>query len=87
MTEHLFADFSYSRLLDTYLWKQMMQMSRKLIHIWYSIDKKHRFIYKKELSQVFVVIYGIPLFSQKIKIHVQNSVKSICIHRSLLAEL
>ena len=24
MTEHLFADFSYSIALDTYLWKQMM---------------------------------------------------------------
>ena len=31
MTEHLFADFSYSVALDTYLWKQMMQMNRKLI--------------------------------------------------------
>ena len=41
MTEHLFADFSYSIALDTYLWKQMMQMNRKLIHIWYNVDKKH----------------------------------------------
>ena len=41
MTEHLFADFSCSIALDTYLWKQMMQMNRKLIHIWYNVDKKH----------------------------------------------
>ena len=41
MTEHLFADFSYSVALDTYLWKQMMQMNRKLIHILYNVDKKH----------------------------------------------
>ena len=40
------------------------------------------------MSQVFVVIYGILLFSQKkIEIHKQNSMESICIHRSLLAEL
>ena len=36
MTEHLFADFFYSIAPDTYLWKQMMQMNRKLIHIWYN---------------------------------------------------
>ena len=47
MTEHLFADFSYSIPLDTYLWKQMMQMNRKLIHIWYNIDKKQVLFIKR----------------------------------------
>ena len=74
MTEHLFADFSYSVALDTYLWKQMMQMNRKLIHIWYNVDKKH-LLFTEEMSRVFVVIYGIPLFSQKkIDLRMQNSV-------------
>ena len=48
MTEHLFADFSYSIALDTYLWKQMMQMNRKLIHIWYNVDKKHLLFIKRK---------------------------------------
>ena len=48
MTEHLFADFSYSVALDTYLWKQMMQMNRKLIHIWYNVDKKHLLFTKRK---------------------------------------
>ena len=48
MTEHLFADFSYSIALDTYLWKQMMQMNRKLIHIWYNVDKKHLLFTKRK---------------------------------------
>ena len=48
MTEHLFADFSYSIALDTYLWKQMMQMIRKLIHIWYNVDKKHLLFTKRK---------------------------------------
>ena len=33
MTKHLFADFSYSIALDTYLWKQMMQMNRTNTHM------------------------------------------------------
>ena len=48
MTEHLFADFSYSVALDTYLWKQMMQMNRKLIHIWDNVDKKHLLFTKRK---------------------------------------
>ena len=48
MTEHLFADFFYSIALDTYLWKQMMQMNRKLIHIWYNVDKKHLLFTKRK---------------------------------------
>ena len=48
MTEHLFADFSYSISLDTYLRKQMMQMNRKLIHIWYNVDKKHLLFTKRK---------------------------------------
>ena len=138
----------YSIALDTYLWKQMMQMNRKLIHIWYNVDKKHLLFTKRkgerggsvvecrtrerevrgsrptsavlcpwarhftprkywlitqeamapsrhdwkivdwdvkpqhnqptnkeEMSQVFVVIYGIPLFSQKkIDLRMLNSV-------------
>ena len=48
MTEHLFADFSYSVALDTYLWKQMMQMNRKLIHIWYNVDKKNLLFTKRK---------------------------------------
>ena len=48
MTEHLFADFSYSIALDTNLWKQMMQMNRKLIHIWYKVDKKHLLFTKRK---------------------------------------
>ena len=47
MTEHLFADFSCSIVLDTYLWKQMMLMNRKLIHIWYNVDKKHLLFTKR----------------------------------------
>ena len=40
------------------------------------------------MSQVFMVNKGVPLFSQKkIEIHMQNSMKSICISQSLLAEL
>ena len=32
------------------------------------------FVYKEEMSQVFVVIYGIPLFSQKkVDLRMQNS--------------
>ena len=35
-----------------------------------------------------MVIYGSPLFSQKkIDLGVQNGVKSICIHRSLVIEV
>ena len=48
MTEHLFADFSYSIAPDTYLWKQMMQMNRKHIHIWYTVDKKHLLFTKRK---------------------------------------
>ena len=48
MTEHLFADFSYSIALDTYLWKQMVKMNRKLIHIWYNLDKKHLLFTKRK---------------------------------------
>ena len=48
MTEHLFVDSSYSIALDTYLWKQMMQMNRKLIHIWYNVDKKHLLFTKRK---------------------------------------
>ena len=48
MTEHLFADFSYSITLDTYLWKQMIKMNRKLIHIWYNVDKKHLLFTKRK---------------------------------------
>ena len=48
MTEHLFADFSYSIALDTYLWKQMMKMNRKLIHIWYNLDKRHLLFTKRK---------------------------------------
>ena len=48
ITEHLFADFSYSIALDTYLWKQMMQMNRKLIDIWYNVDKKHLLFTKRK---------------------------------------
>ena len=48
MTEHLFAGFSYSIAVDTYLWKQMMQMNRKLIHIWYNVDKKHLLFTKRK---------------------------------------
>ena len=48
MTEHLFADFSYSIALDTYLWKQMMKMNRKLIQIWYNLDKKHLLFTKRK---------------------------------------
>ena len=51
MTEHLFADFSYSIALDTYLWKQMMQMNRKLIHIWYNVDKKHLLFTKRKCDK------------------------------------
>ena len=48
MTKHLFADFSYSIALDTYLWKQMMKMNRKLVHIWYNLDKKHLLFTKRK---------------------------------------
>ena len=40
------------------------------------------------MSQVFVVIYSIPLFSQKkIDLRMQISMLSTCIHRSLFIEL
>ena len=41
LIEHLLADFSYSRPLDTYLWKQMMKMNRNITYKWCNIDKKH----------------------------------------------
>ena len=88
MTDHLFADFSCSVPLDTYLWKQMMQMNKKLIHIWYNVDKKYLLFTKRKCHKFSWLFYGIPFFSQKkIDLHMQKSMKSICIHRSLLAEL
>ena len=52
-----------------------MEMNGNITYKWCDIDKKTPFVYKEEMSQVFVVIYDIPLFSQKkIDLHVRNSV-------------
>ena len=51
LIEHLFADFSYSWPLDTYLWKRMMQKNRKLIHTWFNIDKKHLLFTKRKCTK------------------------------------
>ena len=48
LIEHLLADFSYSRPLDTYLWKQMMKMNRNITYKWCNIDKKHRLFTKRK---------------------------------------
>ena len=41
LIEHLLADFSYSRPLDTYLWKQMMKMNRNITYKWCNIMERH----------------------------------------------
>ena len=48
LIEHLLADFSYSRLLDTYLWKQMMKMNRNITYKWCNIAKKHLLFTKRK---------------------------------------
>ena len=48
LIEHLLADFSYSRPLDTYLWKQMMKMNRNITYKWCNIDKKHLLFTKRK---------------------------------------
>ena len=48
LIEHLFADFSYSWPLDTYLWKQMMKMNRKLTYKWCDIARKHLLFTKRK---------------------------------------
>ena len=52
LIEHLLADFSYSRPLDTYLWKQMMKMNRNITYKWCNIDKKH-LLFKKRKCHKF----------------------------------
>ena len=86
MTEHLFADFSYSVPLDTYLWKQIMQMNRKLIHIWCNTDKKPLLFTKRKchtFSWLFTAYRCSPRRRSKCTCRI-NSMKSICIHRSLV---
>ena len=48
LIEHLLAEFSYSRPLDTYLWKQMMKMNRNITYKWCNIDKKHLLFTKRK---------------------------------------
>ena len=48
LIEHLLADFSYSRPLDTYLWKQMMKMNRNITYKWCNIAKKHLLLTKRK---------------------------------------
>ena len=48
LIEHLLADFSYSRPLDTYLWKQMMKMNRNITYKWCNIAKKHLLFTKRK---------------------------------------
>ena len=48
LIEHLLADFSYSRPLDTYLWKRMMKMNRNITYKWCNIDKKHLLFTKRK---------------------------------------
>ena len=48
LIEHLLADFSYSRPLDTYLWKQMMKMNRNIPYKWCNIAKKHLLFTKRK---------------------------------------
>ena len=48
LIEYLLADFSYSRPLDTYLWKQMMKMNRNITYKWCNIAKKHLLFTKRK---------------------------------------
>ena len=48
LIEHLLADFSYPRPLDTYLWKQMMKMNRNITYKWCNIAKKHLLFTKRK---------------------------------------
>ena len=48
LIEHLLADFSYSPPLDTYLWKQMMNMNRNVTYKWCNIAKKHLLFTKRK---------------------------------------
>ena len=48
LIEHLLADFSYSRPLDTYLWKQMMKINRNITYKWCNIAKKHLLFTKRK---------------------------------------
>ena len=48
LIEHQLADFSYSRPLDTYLWKQMMKMNRNITYKWCNIAKKHLLFTKRK---------------------------------------
>ena len=48
LIEHLLADFSYSRPLDTYLWKQMMKMNRNITYKWCIFAKKHLLFTKRK---------------------------------------
>ena len=44
----ILADFSYSRPLDAYLWKQMMKMNRNITYKWCNIVKKHLLFTKRK---------------------------------------
>ena len=48
LIENLLAYFSYSRPLDTYLWKQMMKMNRNITYKWCNIDKNHLLFTKRK---------------------------------------
>ena len=48
LIEHLLADVSYSRPLDTYLWKQMMKMNRNITYKWCNIAKKDLLFTKRK---------------------------------------
>ena len=68
LIENLLADFSYSRPLDTYLWKQMMKMNRNITYKWCNIDKKHLLFTKRKchkFSWLFTVSRCSPSFLKK----------------------
>ena len=63
LIEHLFTDFSYSRPLDTYLWKQMIKMNKNITYKWCYTDKKHLLFTKRKchkFSWLFIAYLVLP---------------------------
>ena len=76
LIEHLLADFSYSRPLDTYLWKQMMKMNRNITYKWCNIAKKH-LLFTKRKCHKFSWLFTASRYSPRrrsIDLRMQNSV-------------
>ena len=79
----MFVDVSYFWLFDTLLWNKVSYANEHETNTHTTLDKKHR-LFTKGKSIIFVVSFGIPLFSQK---KIDLRMKNICIHRSKLTEL